>query len=792
MSDAKKITVRAALEKVSTIEITNNPSPVQRTVAQLLIDRVSPAAKVVQRDWSGEKPAGGTLRISVNGESLGTSLNLDRKRIRENRDWLYVAIDESGNGSIVSSGNNYLYMLGYHIVEDLASQPLEVVRNGKLIPVTFRRHRPWYDHFVNQHARTIKHLNHDEYFENLARVGFSHAEVNGIASPVQFETGPKGEVLHRFYTYCHALDQFVYSKLNKDIYKSDHLTANLNYLKRNAAYAEKYGLTPGMVCFEPRSVPESLLQRYPMLRGARVDHPLRSFQPRYNLSIAHPVVQDHYAEMMEKLVREVPSLDYISIWSNDSGAGFEYTSSLYVGRNGGGYVIREWKGDKEIAEAAALNLVRFLKILRDAGRRVNPKFRVVLRFEAFWNELDYILQNLEEGLDIEFVSLKSRGWGLAYEHPKYSDVPEIHQTALHNKFDEGEKPLIEEFNRRGVGTDVVYAPDVLWNHEPIVGIPFPILIHDKLSDMAKQDVNSLCHLGGVTPPAYVPRNINQEVIRAFQLDASMDLDAMLRDRAERWVGPELAEEVASLWISSDKMFRAYPVPIWIYTAWGVWYRLFTRPIVPNIEAVSEADRAYYEDFLISTAHNRTRVDFRYDVGFDLTDARKSRTAMERMDSELFPRLDAIIERTGNLLQKAESGEAKQYLGELYDRFRGIRCWFRNQRNIAAWVAGVHGYLETNDKTVRDECRALLHDMVLDEVENTRQLLELWETTDKKWMYYSGVGETTFIYGDNLGEYLKRKIEIMQGHENDEPYIDPNFQWRVPDIPWSRDLKPVNI
>jgi hypothetical protein len=70
-------------------------------------------------------------------------------------------------------------------------------------------------------------------------------------------------------------------------------------------------------------------------------------------------------------------------------------------------------------------------------------------------------------------------------------------------------------------------------------------------------------------------------------------------------------------------------------------------------------------------------------------------------------------------------------------------------------------------------------MVLDEIENTRELLHLWETSKTNWMIVSGVGETTFIYYKSFGEHLKRKIDLMKGHENDEPYVDPNFQWRVP-------------
>jgi hypothetical protein len=46
------------------------------------------------------------------------------------------------------------------------------------------------------------------------------------------------------------------------------------------------------------------------------------------------------------------------------------------------------------------------------------------------------------------------------------------------------------------------------------------------------------------------------------------------------------------------------------------------------------------------------------------------------------------------------------------------------------------------------------------------------------MSVSNVGETTFIYGENFGDLLRRKIQLMTGRENDEPYIDPDFMWRV--------------
>jgi hypothetical protein len=72
--------------------------------------------------------------------------------------------------------------------------------------------------------------------------------------------------------------------------------------------------------------------------------------------------------LMAALLHEVPDLGYIDVWSNDSGSGLEHTKSLYVGRNGGAYMIREWKDDAVIAKTAGGHVLRFFGLLRDAAR----------------------------------------------------------------------------------------------------------------------------------------------------------------------------------------------------------------------------------------------------------------------------------------------------------------------------------------------------------------------------------------------------------------------------------------
>ncbi len=767
-------TLRNFFSQVKTIHYTSSNFKVEHTVAGELRSTLAPQADVRLAPQL-EAPAG-TAKIAVVDDS--TKWKSIHAALDQKRDWMMLRVKPGKGIEMFVSRPHLLYGFFCLIKNEWLTRDAAEFANGKILFSTFPNLRSLYDVFLNQHTRSVRNFNREEYFRTLARLGFSHAEVNGLAFPVPLENGPKGEVYYRFYTYCPALDQFVASRLNQGIYPDDYLQANLNNLKTNAALAARYGLTPGLVCFEPRSVPEKLIQRYPTLRGARVDHPIRSFQPRYNLSIGHPVVREHYAEMMENLMKEVPALEYISVWSNDSGAGFEYTSSLYVGRNGGGYVIREWKGDREIADAAANNLIRFMRVLRDAGRKVNPKFRTLVRFEPFTAEQDYIWEQLEDGIDVEVSSLKTKGWGLSYQHPKYEEVPEIFGMAVFNRFDAKEKPLMEELQQKGANTEVIFTPGILWNHEPLIGIPFPYLVHEKLADMASQEVKAACALGGATPDSFAPFNINQEVVRAFQMDRQLDLNAFLQHQAAAWVGENIASDLVKVWRHVDEAFRSFPIPIWIYAAWSVWFRLWVRPIIPNIEAVPEAEREYYEKFMLATPHNRCRVDFRYDVGFDLVEPSRAALAVRRMDENLFPEINTGIALIDGMFALTSSDAAQACLTDQFDRLRALRCWFRTQRNVAAWVAGVHGFLESRDEKVRHDCKAQLRQMVLDEIENTKDLLQLWETSTTNWMIISGVAESSYIYYKNFGDLLKRKIELMTGHENDDPYIDPDFQWRV--------------
>ncbi|MCH6256866.1 hypothetical protein MLD52_09930 [Puniceicoccaceae bacterium K14] len=769
------MTLSSLLKRASEVIYTHDAVAVEQTTAEFIQDMASEAVIRCERTTTIRS---GTIRICV--VEAGSVKSID-SRLEENEEWMYCRASKQEGIEIYASHTWLLYRLAVQVIEDWANRMLSDFANGIIQKPTFKQLRPAYDSLLNNHARTAKGFDPEDHIREMARLGYTHVEVNGLATTFPYERAEPGELLYLFYTYCAALDQFVYSKLNKGIYPYDYLQANLNKLKHSAKLAEKYGLRAGIVSFEPRSVPDELLERYPMLRGARVDHPLRSFRPRYNLSTSHPVVLDHYQEMLEKIMLAAPNIDYMSIWSNDSGAGFEYTASLYVGRNGGGYEIREWKNDDEIVEAASSNIIRFMKTIRTAGQKVNPDFRCILKNEVFYAEQDHLRSMLEPGLEFETSTLATKGFDLGYQHPKYDWAEDFMFTGLHNQFASKEREHLNAIEAKGSNVHIYFNSGAFWNMEPIKAVPYPKLIWEKLRDLRKQEVGHLASITGTLPTSLAPYNINQEVIRSFQNDPDLPLTEIMNRAARRWIGDD-ATQLVTAWNLVDEAYRSYPPPVSILSFWSTWYRILVRPFVPNFEMLDEVDRAFYEDFHLGHANNRVRIDFRREVNFDFCTPEYGNKCRHAITDNVFPNIEQAIEITRIARDAAPVGSQQRLVWATYfDRFSAMKNWFRTQRNVAAWIEGVHGYMETSDHAKKQEYRALTRETVLDEKANAQDFLQQVLTAETDWMIHSEVGETTFIYGDNFSELLEKKIALMDGREDDEPYVDPDYMWRVPGI-----------
>ena len=767
------------LVRIRTIVIPRGGPPVETTIALEARGLARPRARIIRSDGWGAAGEKETFRAAVAGTAEVRRLRADGVDVPADRAWIFVDSDDAGNIRLLASHPAFLYAAFTDLVENPDPDGRPAARR-RLRPMSFEAEKSTFDLFLTQYGRTLRGFDRERYIREYARLGFTHIEVNALAGPFPNETGVPGEFYPDFYTYCPALDQFVESRLNRGLTPREELSANLARLRENARLAVKYGLGPGLLCFEPRSVSEKLFDRYPTLRGPRVDHPFRSFKPRFALSLAHPLARAHYAELVTNLLREVPELEFMSVWSNDSGSGFEHTKSLYVGRNGGAYMIREWKSDAEIARVAAANIVRYYRVLRDAARTVNPRFRVITRLESFYGEREPLWPGLRDGIDVEVNSLLALGWENNYPHPTYPDIPVL-GSGYHNTLAPAEAKAAAELRARDSRSYFFHFFNSHGNHEPLLGIPFPWLTYDKLKACVRRGIPTLAHMGGLQPPDKVPYAVNQEVFRAFQLDGDLDIDAAVLDIAHRYAGRRDAAALVRGWRKVETAIRK-SVPMSLYSGFGtVWNRLLVRPLVPDIGRIPAAERAYYEEVMVSPVHNPNKVDLGKDVLFELIPKAYARMAWRRIDAGVWkPLLAAIVlfrERRDAAVGRGDARAAAVFEDQ-YVRALALRALYETLRNTAVWIHAVHEYQETKAAGRRRAARVLLDRAIGREIDNSKAVLRLWKNAGVEWMAVSGFGETPFIYGENFPDLLRKRIALMKRHRRDRPFIDPDYMFRI--------------
>ena len=736
-------TVKSVLKATETILIPENGPAVTETVAHELLD-LAPQAHIKTVTELPHRPPPAQIVIAIAGSEFS---HFPFSAPSED-EWMAFSLHESGAGYLVVSSKHLLYALFCQIREEWLHLPADRFRSGTVITPAFL-HITGEDGFYGRRRRFCLGYDPESTVKALARMGCSHIIVNALATRYPKEQGPAGEIYYRFYQFAPDLDQYVETELNRGTYSPEYLKANRSFLKQQARLAEKYGLTPGMHIANPRSCPESFFDKFPFLRGARVDHTFRSFEPRYTMSTAHPLVRWHYAHMMQKLLTEVPQIGFISTLINDSGAGFEYTASLYPGRNGGPYIVREWRPDDVIAEKAARNVIRYYKTLRDAAREINPDFRIILTLKNIAEEAEIILGEMDEGID--WVSRTQR-----------SDARSLSDRK-------------KDLQERG---SFLYTNTSINGSAYIPGVPAPWQALDALSvardrDFLRIDLN-------LSPASIAPYDINREVARAFHLSLINKVDSVVFKKAREWVGNRYAASLATIWRFSDEAVRAAPsVPLYERSGF-TWYRAWDRPLVPNIDKIPHEERAYYEDYLLAIFNNPNRIDLNRDALWSLFTVAQCDSILHRFDRAVWRPLDRGISLADSMCRNTDSGSREHAVfADMRDRLSAYKSYLTTLRNITAWIGGVHGYMQSDNAGEKEKRRQQLDEMMDQEIANMKALTTLWERSSIIFMPVYASGENGHDYGPDFGEKIERKIDLMQRYRHHEPHVDADFIWRLP-------------
>ncbi len=596
-----------------------------------------------------------------------------------------------------------------------------------------------WDNSLNQWYRFSKGFDRRRHVRDIARLGHTGMEINRYPDPGGYH------VLHRkfphdsyawYMSYAPALDAFVESSLTEGIYPQDELAANLADLKSATRLARRYGLKPGFVCYEPRGVAEEVFDRYPELRGSRIDHPGRSLQPRYALDIANPKVLEHYAESISNLMAEVPDLRYFVFWTQDSGSGLPFARRLYFGPNGS-YLARS----KTLGRMAG----DFAGSILDAGRKINPEFEVIMKIDWEYgdDERKEIAASMPEGATLAHI---------------------LGDRAIKGgEFGGREQYVIDD---RAVGVEPYASIGVSssWETEPIIGITRPSVLVNKFAGLEKLRLQRIFTQGGIFPSTLCPYNVTQELYSELIRGKVEDLDRFLLDTATYWCkgDDEPARLLVQAWKVVEGALEEWPQLNWYHAgAAQTQARWLTRPVVPDITLLSESERIAWERALFTLPWDIARPNIVFEGGIRMYEEEDLARAVKAYDEGMFPKLTEAIE----ILNRALGPSAPPVIEDQRDRFLGFLYREKTVRNLFESQVAINNWLLKNGSPETN--RQLLKSVIRAEIDNTGDWLRLLRTSRVPFFRVTERQETPFLYKTPI-EDMELKLQVMQDHVNDTP------------------------
>jgi hypothetical protein len=617
----------------------------------------------------------------------------------------------------------------------------------------------WEPEFHNQELSLTAAC--DRYATQAKRAGVTALQINFLTTPYHpLAFLYPDEYYLYFCNYAANLDLFVESDFGRGIYPRFYLEENLHRMQALAAAAKRHGLTAAVYLAEPRCVHPLMLERYPRWRGPRVDHPGASKNPLYALDTDLPQVQEHYRQMMTKLVKAVPNLEDAIIFSHDSGAGFSHSWSLYAGPNGPYYNNRFFGRESNIGK----RVVDFCGVLRqgalDAGA-VN--FDITLTSQFSQPEREEIQHAATEGVHISVWGRESRTGGLedqwalyqvgasrlkeiGYENAREERVKDFEQR-VQVTIESGRKPRL-----------VQPSPNEHYFRLQYVANPWEQL--ENLDRATNWGVDELLLKGLVTSDIDIPYNINQAAFAAYVADSSLSPEEAVRQVVSNWVPPAAMEPMMAGFRAMEQAVRYRPN----FNAYAENDANFLPgPLVPDPSQLTRKEKEPYwlpthdtlceikGEYYYIPNHPREHLDF----------------VFSQFDTSTFPQIEKALASFAEAGAN-DGGDCAQL------QIRHARLYRCLQRSLFH-----HAQMASYWRNVTNLSVPTPAAIVEAEIANTRDWIEaLGERPETGVRLIAEAGNPNG-YSRHLVEQLCKRLELMLAHQQDAP--------RIFDAPLFRDL-----
>ena len=577
-----------------------------------------------------------------------------------------------------------------------------------------------------------------QYFRELAGqmarlkpYGRVDITVNSPALKGEFEC-PEGSCdWHEYAAYNRSVEAFFPDKKLLPFIPAGYIAKNRELLLSKVGVLRELGLNATFSSNEPRYLPEEFFEKYPDLRGPRVDHPRRSVQKEFAPCFHKSETVEMYRNMVEQLYKNAPEIHTLYFSMNDAGSGTCWEDWLYSGPNGP-------SACKNINKSEAI--VTMLNVYKQeaikAGHDVDIYFKGMFTDE----EMDDLVLKLPDRCYLagrNYPPVKNISGMMSETYPVRGIINPLEIIRALGRNADGQGRYIFDF-----WSSYSRAQDRLETITKIVDI-----VEDNFKNpIGEGDINAL---------------------------------SALKRLCDKWAGAEYSDQLFKAFTELDRSGNENRSAIRGLSTlyWGVSTRQITRPLVFAPKLLTPAEENYFLPYVFNVSVDEARTDY-----MDIHGGNRE------LPAGATTKLVGSLKSISGTMERIRNAPEQKFIEDMAMALRLYSCVVRSCGNFndAQLIRNrnkelLAGLVHRPDKIptwTGDQYLLDFNAIMRDELDNMQEMIGILESGGMELVSTSKqpFPEDTFILGPDLIDQLKMKRKIMLEHWTDiEGYLKTPFK-----------------
>jgi hypothetical protein len=576
----------------------------------------------------------------------------------------------------------------------------------------------------------------EAFAKQMARLkpfGSVDVSINNCAEKADFEIPKGGSPWHEYAAYTQAVHIFFPDEKLAPFLPVDFVKKNQQLLLSKVAVIRRLGLGATWRATDPLFLPEAFFEKYPHMRGPRVDHTRRSLHQEFAACFHQKETVDMYKNMVNQLFKNAPEINYLDFWMNDAGSGQCWAATLYPGPNGPASCK-----NTNVSEG----VVTMLNIYKNAAKQITN------------HDVDVSYNGNFQPKERSDIANKLKEENIVLEQYKY---PSKYISSM----------LIADWPVRGIINPVQIMRTLnRTTNKP----PFRYsLSFDDMYDRGQERVETIEKVIDM-----VEDNLKNPLVEGVP-DSVLALQG-LKKWCAKWAGERSADQLFNAFVALDeaivKRDKAASKFTWLTYYFGVSARHITRPLVFAPQRLTPDEEKYFLPHIFNVSVDDARNDYMDLHGGD----------------NFFPE-GVVANFLENLkiaytsIEKIKNAPEQKFLNDFAKSLHIYYCVVRScgnfndaqiirNRNKEIIDGPFHrpskAFPNAGDKDLMD-----FNEIMRDEFDNTQELIDLLENGGMDLVVHAKgpYKEDTFLLGADLIEQLKLKRKVMIVHWRDiEGYL----------------------